>query len=113
MQGEVRRGVRQVEEEGFVFFLGLLEKLDRIVVKGIGGVKVIGIELQLGLLALRQTHVVAHLPLARAVSTDITVVLVKTTVGRCFLMPDVPLPYPVGSVTRRLKDLGQGHALLV
>ena len=53
MQGEVRRGMRQVEEEGFVFFLGLLEKLDRIVVKGIGGIKVIGIEFELGLLALR------------------------------------------------------------
>ena len=28
-------------------------------------------------------------------------------------MPDVPLPYPVGSVARSLEHLGQGHALLV
>ena len=113
VKGKVRRRVSQVKEERFVLFLGLLEELDRIVVEGIGRVKIIRIELQFGLFALGQAHVIAGLPLARAVTADITIVFVETTVRRCFLMSDVPLPHSVGPVTRRLEDFGQSHALLV
>ena len=51
MQREVWRGVGQIEKERFFLLLGLLQKLDRIVIEGIGRLKIIGIELQFRLLA--------------------------------------------------------------
>ena len=46
-------------------------------------------------------------------TADISVVFVKTTIRRKFLMPYMPLSHSISLITHGLQNFRQGHALLV
>ena len=114
LHGEVRRGMRQVEEPGLVLLRPrLTQELEGVVGEDVGDVELVRRIRQFGRRADGQAHVLVRIPLVVGMGLQalVTVIGVEAALDRPG-RTHVPLADHPGAVTGLLQELGDGDVVV-